>query len=163
MMAVAQDEHRWLLQLVGDWTFESACSGEPGQESKTYHGGETVRALGELWIVAEGSGEMPGGGEARMNMTLGYDPAKGRFVGTWVGSMMTHLWVYEGELDDAKRVLSLHAEGPAMNEKGEPTGKSAKYKDVIEIVNENERKLSGWIFGEDGQWHQMMEACYRRK
>ena len=50
---------------------------------------------------------MPDGGPATMIMTLGYDPAKKRFVGTFIGSMMTNLWVYEGELErqraDARR------------------------------------------------------------
>src|SRR5687768_17755328 len=37
-------------------------------------------------------------------ITVGFDPAKGNFVGTWVGSMMTNLWVYKGWLEeDGKR------------------------------------------------------------
>ena len=40
-------------------------------------------------------------------MTLGYDPRKKRFVGTFVGSMMTNLWIYDGELDKDERVLTL--------------------------------------------------------
>ena len=38
-----------------------------------------------------------------MIMTLGYDPQKKRFVGTLIGSMMTHLWVYDGALDAGRR------------------------------------------------------------
>ena len=45
---------------------------------------------------------MPGGGTATTMMTLGDDPQKKRFVGTWVGSMMTYLSVYDGELDAAE-------------------------------------------------------------
>ena len=53
-----------------------------------------------------------------MLMTLGYDPAKKRFVGTWVGSMMAHLWVYEGSMDAEEKVLTLSAEGPSCMEEG---------------------------------------------
>jgi len=67
-----------------------------------------VRSLGGLWILAEGRGEMPGGAPATMLMTLGYDPAKNRFVGTWVGSMMTHLWVYQGWLNETGRGMSVN-------------------------------------------------------
>jgi Protein of unknown function (DUF1579) len=31
---------------------------------------------------------------------------KKRFVGTWIGSMMTYMWVYDGELDRSERVLT---------------------------------------------------------
>lgn len=44
-------------------------------------------------------------------MTIGYDPHRQRFVGTFVASMMTHLWMYEGALDDGERVLTLETEG----------------------------------------------------
>lgn len=46
--------------------------------------------------MCEGLGEMPGGGIATTMMTLGYDPARKWFVGTFIGSMMTHMWVYAG-------------------------------------------------------------------
>jgi hypothetical protein len=92
-------------------------------------------------------------------MTLGYDPQKKRFVGTWVGSMMTYLWVYDGELDAAESVLTLNAEGPSMATEG----KIEKYKDVIEFKNDNHRVLTSHMLGDDGEWHGFMTANYRRK
>ena len=71
-------------------------------------------------------------------MTLGYDPAKKAFVGTFIGSMMTHLWVYDGELDAAGKVLTLDAEGPSFA----ATDKMAKYKDAIEIKSDDHRVLT---------------------
>lgn len=111
MQATPQKEHQWLQQLVGEWTSEADMAMETGQPAETCKGTESVRSLGGLWILAEGQGQMPDGGAATMLLTLGYDPQKGRFVGTWVGSMMTHLWVYDGFLDAAGRVLTLEAEG----------------------------------------------------
>ena len=55
---------------------------------------------------------MPDGTPATTQITLGYDPAKKRFVGTWLGSMMTHLWIYDGELSADERTLTLSSEGP---------------------------------------------------
>ena len=46
-----------------------------------------------------------------MMMSLGFDPQKGRFVGTFIGSMMTHLWIYDGALDASGQALILDAEG----------------------------------------------------
>ena len=47
-------------------------------------------------------------------MTLGYDPVQKRFVGTFIGSMMTHMWIYNGTLDAAGKVLTLDTEGPGL-------------------------------------------------
>ena len=57
---------------------------------------------------------MPDGKPSTMIVTLGFDPEKKRFMGTFIGSMMTHLWIYDGELDTAGKVLTLNAEGPSM-------------------------------------------------
>jgi hypothetical protein len=109
-----QKEHQWLQKLLGEWTVESEAVMEPGKPPAKAKGSERVRSLGGLWVVAEGQGEMPGGGAATTILTLGYDPKKKRYVGTWVGSMMTHLWVYDGALDEGGSVLRLDAEGPAF-------------------------------------------------
>ena len=136
---------------------ESAMA--PGEPSMKTTGTESVRSLGGLWIVAEGEGEMPGGGTGNSLMTLGYDPQKNRYIGTWVGSMMTHLWLYDGSLDDGKKVLTLNSEGPGM--KGD--GTMAKYQDVIEFKSDDHRVLTARVQGEDGSWQPFMTAHYRRK
>ncbi len=65
-----------------------------------------MRSLGGLWVLCEGRCEMPGGGAGTTVMTLGFDPARGLFVGTFIASMMTHLWLYEGGLDPELTVLT---------------------------------------------------------
>ena len=156
--AEPQKEHQCLHRLLGEWTYEHEATMAPGQPPEKFRGTESVRSLGGLWIVAEGQGEMPGGGTATMIMTLGYDPAKQRYLGTWVGSMMTHLWVYDGALDAAERVLTLEAEGPSMA----GDGKLAKYRDVIEFKSNDHRVLTSHMLGEDGTWQQVMTGHFRR-
>ena len=158
MHAEPQKEHRWLRKLIGEWTSEAEATMEPGKPPETFKGTEKVRGLGDLWILAEGQGEMPGGGTATMMLTLGYDPRTARFVGTWVGSMMTHLWVYEGVLDATERVLTLNAEGPDMSAEGT----IAKYQDIIELQSDDHRTLSSQMLGDDGRWHRFMTVHYRR-
>lgn len=155
----ATPEHAWLRQLLGEWTFESQCAGEPGQEPQRFHGRETVHALGELWVVGQGVGETPGGGNADMMITLGFDPKRKRFVGTWCGSMMSHLWVYEGELDTSGKILKLIAHGPSFTD----PEKTTRYEDSIEIVSEDHRILRSKTEGVGGEWMQFMEAHYRRR
>ena len=159
MTVEPQKEHQWLQKLVGEWTYESEVSMGADKPPEQGRGTETVRSIGGLWTIAEGQGEMPGCGAATTMMTLGYDPQKQRFVGTWLGSIMTHLWNYEGELDASETVLSLNTEGPAMSGDGE----MGKYKDVIEFKSDDHRVLTSHMLGDDGQWKQFMTANYRRQ
>ncbi len=158
MMTEPQKEHQWLQKLVGEWTSEGEAEMGPGKPSEKVKGTESVRSLGGLWVLCEGRGEMPGGGMATMQMTLGYDSQKKQYVGTWVGSMMTYLWVYEGSLDATEKVLTLHTEGPSMMAEEKIT----KYKDVIEFKSDDHRVLISHILSDDGTWHRFMTAHYRR-
>ena len=84
---------------------------------------------------------MPDGELSTTMATLGYDPQKQRFVGTFIGSMMTNLWVYDGSLDASERVLTLDTEGPGMT----GDGKTAKYQDIIEILSADQRTLTSRV------------------
>ena len=153
-----QENHRWLQKLVGEWRYEIDMPAGPDEPATKHEGSESVRPLGELWVIGEGSGEMPDGSPATTVITLGYDPGRGRFVGTWIGSMMTWMWVYDGELDDAGKVLTLESEGPDMS----GGGGTARYRDVIEWVSDDHRLLRSQVLQDDGQWHEFMQADYRR-
>jgi len=154
-----QKEHEWLQQLVGEWTYEHECIMGPDQPPVKVKGTDKVRSLGGLWVLCEGQGEMPGGGIGVTLLTLGYDPARKKFVGSFIGSMMTNLWVYEGELDQAGKVLTLDTEGPSFAQEGKLT----KYHDIIEIVAPDHRTLTSECLTEDGKWLRFMTAHYRKK
>jgi Protein of unknown function (DUF1579) len=158
MSAKPQKEHDWLHQLVGEWTCEGEAVMGPDKVQK-WKATEVVRSVGGMWVVGEGTGEMPDGSPSTTLITLGFDPQKGRYVSTFVASMMTHMWVYEGSLDAAEKVLTLDTEGPGMS----PEAPSAKYQDIVELKSTDERTLTSRILGEDGQWLQIMTATYRRK
>jgi Protein of unknown function (DUF1579) len=154
-----QQEHQWLTKLVGEWTYETEVTMGAEQPPQKATGTESARSLGGLWIIAEGQGEMPGCGAATTIMTLGYDPQKQRYVGTWVGSMMTYLWVYDGELSTDDRMLTLYSEGPDMTAEN----KMAQYKDVIEFKSDDYRVLTSHALKDDGKWYKFMTANYWRK
>jgi hypothetical protein len=158
MKVEPQKEHRWLERLVGEWTYEGEAIMGPDQPPMKHAGTQSVRSIGGVWIQAEGKMAMPDGTPGTTLMTLGYDPARGRFVGTFIGSMMTNLWVYDGGLDDAARVLTLDAEGPSFTD----PAKTGRYKDAIEIVSDDHHILSSQVQAEDGRWHRFMTAHYRR-
>ena len=142
-----QDEHRWLHKLVGSWEFETDCNMGPDQSPMKSRGTEIVRSLGGLWTIGEGECPMPDGVTGQTIMTLGFDPVSNRFVGTFVASMMTHLWPYNGALDAAGKILTLDSEGPVFTGTG-----TAKYQDSIEFVSDDHRILRSQFLGADGLW-----------
>jgi len=152
-----QKEHAWLHQLVGDWVSEGSAE-MPEHGGMTMGGTETVRSLGGIWVVSEGEMRVNGEPCGNSRMSLGYDPAKGKFVGTWLGSMMTHLWVYEGTLDADERVLTLDCEGPSFTD----PSTLAPYQDVITIIGADHWTLTARTRGEDGAWTTFMTTHYRR-
>ena len=101
---------------------------------------------------------MPGGDFATNVMTLGYDTGRKRFVGSWIGSMMTHQWVYDGELDASERVLTLNSEGPSFS----GDGSMSKYQDVIELKGKDVRTLTGRVLA-GRQVAALHDGRYRRK
>jgi hypothetical protein len=158
MQSEASNDHQWLRQLLGDWRYETDSATEPGKPAERHQGTERVRAFGPLWVLCEGQGDMPGGGSAQTLMTLGFDSGGSRFVGTWIGSMMTHLWRYDGTLDAARKVLTLTAEGPDFQQ----PGKTRRYRDVIEMLAPDHRTLSSFVHSDEGTWRQFMIAHYWR-
>jgi hypothetical protein len=153
-----QAEHHWLQQLVGEWRAEFEAQMEPDKPAETFTSTETVRSIGDIWVICEHRGQMPGGGEATGIITLGFDPELGRFVGTFVGSMMTHHWIYEGQLDTAGKVLTLNTVGPNYDAGNTLTN----YRESIEFQSPDQRTFVSEMLGTDGQWQTVMKMTYKR-
>ncbi len=162
-MEEPREEHRWLQKLVGEWNTEAECSAGPDDPPMKSRGTESVRSIGGLWIVANGTGEVPGGGTANMILTVGYDPKKKRYTGTWIGSMMTHLWVYDGEVEPDGKTLSLYVKGPKMGEQGFIEGEEVMYREQIHFVSDDHRTWTSAMQNDDGSWTTVMTANYHRK
>ncbi len=147
-------EEAWLRRLVGEWSVESPAPDGQG----TIKGRETARLFG-TWVLLDGTSQMPDASIHASLMTLGYDPARGKVVGSWIGSMMSHLWVYEGELDAAGTTLTLATRGPAMDGSGD----SAEYEDIIAFDGEDARLLTSRQRQPDGTWRDLFCVRYSRE
>jgi hypothetical protein len=150
-------EHEWLKQLEGEWTSEYEAF-MPGQkESVKGKGSESAKMLGGFWLIGNGKGEMMG---MTMNsvLTLGFDPDKKKYVGTWVDSMTSYLWKYEGAVDSAGKILTLETEGPCMMKPG-----LAKFREVTEIVDKDHKTFTSSMLGDDGKWITIVKVTSTRK
>ena len=158
MTAEATEGHRWLQRLVGDWSYEVEGSHAPDAPPQRFVGTESIRSLDGLWIVAEARGDAPGGGIGTSITALGFDPLKGRFVGSFVSSVMPQLWVYEGVLDAAGDRLVLECEGPGFTD----DGSIWKYRDTIELRGDDVRILRSECLDPNEGWRDFLVTTYRR-
>ena len=143
--------HLWLHRSVGEWTTETEAMDPEGNKFTTT-GTESIRKLGEYWIVNEIKGIMPDDNQpAEMVVAIGYDIKKGKFVGSWVGSMMENLWVYEGEMDE-NGALNLYSEGEDMMDES----KTAVYRDQISWESDDVRLFTSSAKDEKGEWFSFM-------
>ncbi|MGV1870510.1 DUF1579 domain-containing protein [Agrobacterium rosae] len=158
--AKPQKEHAFLERLVGEWVMISSTGYEgydPDDAEQRFT--ESIKSVGGLWIVSDGRGKMPDGTPMAAIITLGFDPAKGHYVGSWIGSMMTRLWVYKGWLEPDGKTLVLEAQGPKFDGSGE----IATYHDVLTLHDDNSRTFSGSVLQPDGSFKQFMSSEFRRK
>lgn len=136
----------WLDQLVGEWTFEGRSVPDNPDHRRT--GTETVTRRG-AWIVIESSDEV--------RFQLALDPATGKVAGDFVNWSEPQLWTYAGAVEDGR--LHMRSRGPSFDVEGIETD----YDDVFEITSPNERRLTGRLMGQDGQWRDFTVTNYRRQ
>ncbi|CAN5563435.1 DUF1579 domain-containing protein [soil metagenome] len=150
-------EHAWIQQLVGNWTTETVMTMPDGTTVNSV-GSENCIDFGGLWAIADGKNQMPGGGEMAYKVGLGYDVSFNAYRAFMVMSMSSHLWKYDGTLSDDGKTMTLDCEGPDM----EVDGKTAHYRDTIEIIDADHRTLTSTAPGEDGNWVTYMVSKYTR-
>lgn len=160
--APAQDapprDHQWLKQFVGEWDTEWKMYMQPDQPPMEATGTDSVRALGDHWIIAEAESTMMGAPFSGI-LSLGYNAQEEHFHGTWIDSFGGTLWVYEGTLNDAGDTLTLETQGPSLEVPGETT----RYREVMQFTGKDSRSFSSSYESEDGTWVRIVEIEYRRK
>jgi Protein of unknown function (DUF1579) len=149
--------HEWLNQFVGNWEYETEIFMEPGKPPVKAKGSETIRSLGGFWIVADGKSEMMGTPFTSV-LTLGFDPQSKKYIGTWVDSMSSTLWKYEGSVDSTGKVLTLESEGPCPMKPGQ----IVKFNEVTEFKNKDERVFTSKMLGDDRNWNTVVRVTSKR-
>lgn len=147
----------WLQQFAGEW--KSKTKSEPiGDHPATEKAGKmSSKMLGGFWIINR-MAAVAGGFKFQAIQTIGYDPAKKKYVGTWIDSMMNYMWHYEGAVDSSGRKLELIAEGPNMI-----GGKGlATYRDSYEFKSADHIIARSEVKDENGEWKTFMTGNLSR-
>ena len=126
----------------------------PGAPPSVSKGTEIVTMLGGFWQITEFKSEMMGQPfEGRGAM--GYDPAKKKYVGTWVDTMTPGYYTVEGAYNAATKTLTAVMEGP------DPSGQVTKTKETTEWKDADTRVFT--MYAPDGQTVGMRISYKRRK
>lgn len=157
MFEKPQAEHEILQKLVGNWKVLGECSMPDGTTDKS-ESTLVGKSLGDMWFVSDGKMPGPDGADFFTQMTLGYDPASKKYVGTFVTNCMTKLWIYSGVYDAAAKKIILDTVGPRFD--GQPG--EMPYQDVLEFVSDDHYILSSQAKGDDGVWRPFMKADHHR-
>lgn len=153
-----EKEHEMLQQLAGEWEASADVSMGPGTPTMKFTATENYRKIGPFWIVGESTGtvgEMP----VESMLTLGYDLSKNKIVGSWVDSVQTYQWVYEGNFDETGKVLTLETKGPCPMK----PGTLSNFKEVIEFKDKDHKVFTSSMQQEDGTWMEIMSVESKRK
>jgi hypothetical protein len=153
-------EHERLKKEVGTWdaTIKSWMRG-PDSEPSVSQGVEEVKLMpGGLWIQSEfhgkfGDADFCGAGQS------GYDPKKGKYVGTWVDSMDTSIMIMEGEYDSASHTLTMYSKGT------DPSGKAYDAKMTSKFEGDDNRVFTMHMKNDEtkGEYMKVMEISYKRR
>lgn len=148
--------HVWLGCLVGEWRYEGGGD-MPDGSRWTMSGTESVRALGPYLVVVEGRGRMSMDEDEFLKVAvLGYDPFRGRFIGS---DAMNFSWIvasYDGRMEDG--ALRLESEGEDM----EDETKLVKMTDEFRFLSRDRRTLRVLQAGPDGKLTELMKFEYDR-
>jgi hypothetical protein len=130
----------------------------PNADPMTSHGTETNELFGDgMWLVSHFDGDIAGMPFVGLG-TTGYDLLKGKYVGTWIDNMTTHLSVMEGDYDAKDKTLTMISTRPG------PDGRETRtVKSILKYVDGNSRSFEIQVQGDDGKFWKMLEIQYKRR
>ena len=150
-------EHDLLKKDVGVWDATVEMFMAPGAAPALSKGTETVSMLGGFWQLGQFKAEMMGQPFEGLG-TTGYDPAKRKYVGTWVDTMTPSIATVEATYDAAKKTMTGIMEGVG------PSGERTKMRETTEWKDADNRVFT--MYGQpgpDGKEPVAMRITYKRR
>ena len=149
-------EHEVLKPLAGEWDATVESFAAPGQPPMLAKGIETGTMIGGFWLVSDFKSEVMGQPFLGRS-TLGYDPAKKKYVSTWIDSMTPSLSVGESDYDAATKTFTGWTD--AVDHRGRPT----RFKMVTVFKDPATRISTMSMKGPDGKEMMVMRITYTRQ
>lgn len=149
--------HSLLAGMAGSWDVKGSCVMEAGNPPVEHTGiSEQKMVLGGRFLQQEFSGEMMGNRFSGIGFT-GYDNHAGKYVSTWLDSMGTGIYYFEGTASPDGKTITQTCDYD------DPVQGPAKWRSVTRVVDNDTFGLEMYITGKSGIEEKMAEMTYTRK
>jgi len=148
-------EHEVFKKDVGTWDATIAVSAGPGMPPMVSEGVTTSRlACGGLWLITEFTNRTTG---FEGHGVYGFDPARRKYVGTWVDPMRTFMAVGEGTWDAATRTMTMWTEATGAQ------GKPMRWRETTATLDPDTQVWRSFMPAPGGGEVEVMSATYKRR
>jgi hypothetical protein len=149
--------HKLLAGTAGSWNTRTRSWMEPGKPPMESTGTcEQKMLLGGRYLQQEFSGNMMGMPFNGIGVT-GYDNHKQRYVSTWMDSMSTGIFYFEGPAG---------ADGRSFTQEciyHDPVRGMVKWRSVTKVVDDDTHLFEMYVTDKSDKEEKMMEITYTRK
>jgi len=156
-LAVPGVPHKQLARLAGSWVTRTRARMEPGSPPVESAGAcEQKMILGGHYLQQEYNGEMMGEQFTGINV-IGYDNHTRKYVSTWIDSMSTGIYCFEGTASADGRTITQSCSYD------DPVRGPLSWRSVTRIVDDNTLEYEMYITPKGGREEMEMEMTVTRK
>ncbi|MRR06278.1 MAG: DUF1579 domain-containing protein [Deltaproteobacteria bacterium] len=154
-LATPTAPHNLLGKMEGSWSVKSICWMEPGSPVESSGTSEQKMVLEGRFLQQEFSGDMAGSPFSGIGY-CGYDNHTGKYVSTWMDTMGTGIYYFEGTAD---------AEGKTITQTcnyDDPVQGPVKWRSVTRLVDDDTLEFEMYITNTSGKEEKVAEMTYTR-
>lgn len=149
--------HRHLASLAGSWTTRTRAWMEPGKPPMEGTGTCEQRMILEgRYLQQEYTGEMMGSPFTGINV-IGYDNHTEKYVSTWIDSMSTGIYYFQGTASADGRTITQEASYD------DPVRGPMVWRSVTKIVDDSTVEYEMFLTPKGGREEKMMEMTISRR
>ena len=150
-------QHKLLERMAGKWDTVTKSWSSPDKAPEVSYGVcEQKMILGGRFLQQECSGEMMGDAFTGIGFT-GYDNHTGKFVSTWMDSMGTAIYIFEGKADAGGRGFTQKCSAD------NPVRGPMEWRSVCALKDDDTIAFEMYEASKGGREQKMMEMTYTRK
>lgn len=147
--------HQMLASMAGSWHTRTKVWKEPGKPPMESEGSsEQKMILGGRYLHQEFTGDMMGAPFSGIGVT-GYDNNMQRYVSTWMDSMSTGIFFFEGTAERGTITQYARYDDPVKG--------PVRWRSVTKIVDDDTHLFEMHVTDKSDKEEKMMEITYTRK